>query len=439
MNKEEKYSLAERALKHALDCGASEAAVSIIQDTSSQVDVRTERIEKLEEANRNSMHLRLFVDNRYSTVSTSRFTDKNQLDRFIRKAVEATRHLEEDPFRRLPDPSLFPEPNGKDLKTSDAQYHRVKPSDKIDHAFSIEKEVLGKDERILSVTASYRDGLSSKVLVNSNGFRGDHESTRYAAMAMVSVRSGETRPQAYWHESAVFHPELKAVGTGTTALKRALDKIGQARIASGVYPMVIENRQAGQVLQPLIQALLGRSLYQKESFLAGLKGKKIGSQVLSLTDDPFIESGRGSRFFDAEGMATRERTIVDEGILKEYFLDTYYGGKLDMDPTSGETTNLVFRTGTRDLPRILSEQEKCILVTGFNGGNCNGSTGDFSYGIEGFLVENGVITKPVTEMNITGNYLQLWENLSEAGSDVYTASPWRLPSLVFSQADFSGT
>lgn len=439
MTKEEKYSLAEWAMEHALKCGASEAAATINEDISSQVEVREKRIEKLEEAHRNSMYIRLFVDNRYASVATSRFTGKDQLGKFIRDAVEATRHLEKDPFRHLPDPSLYPGRENKDLRTADPGYHQVSPGTKIDHAHFIEQEVVGKDERIISVTSSYRDIYSGKVMVTSNGFRGDHERSRFSGVAMVSVKSGEARPQAYWYESSVFHPELRIPGIGTTALKRALDKAGQSKIRSGKYTMIIENRQAGQVLQPLIQALQGRSLSQKESFLNRMKGKTIGSNVLNLVDDPFIESGRGSGYFDSEGMATRKRTIIKSGILREYYIDTYYGGKLDMEPTSGETTNLVLQPGVRDLKRILGEQDQAILVTGFNGGNSSGNTGDFSYGIEGFLVENGDVSRPVSEMNITGNFRELWENLSEAGSDLYTGSPWRLPSLAFEKVDFSGT
>ena len=110
-----------------------------------------------------------------------------------------------------------------------------------------------------------------------------------------------------------------------------------------------------------------------------------------------------------------------------------------MEPTSGETTNLVFKPGEKDLAGLLAEIDYGILVTGFNGGNSNGSTGDFSYGIEGFLVENGKLTQPVSEMNITGNFKEVWNNLVAAGNDVYTGSSWRLPSLVFDRISFSGT
>jgi PmbA protein len=203
-------------------------------------------------------------------------------------------------------------------------------------------------------------------------------------------------------------------------------------------PMIIDNRNARQIIQPLISALSGNSIQQKNSFLIDMAGEKIGADLLTLIDDPFIVSGNGSRLFDREGLALKKRTIVDRGILKEYFIDTYYGKKLEMAPTSGDTTNLVLEPGEKSLEELIISMERAILVTGFNGGNSNGVTGDFSYGIEGFLVENGKLTKPVSEMNITGNFKQVLKDLIAVGNDVFTGSSWRLPSLVFDNIDFSG-
>ncbi len=203
-------------------------------------------------------------------------------------------------------------------------------------------------------------------------------------------------------------------------------------------PMIVENKIAGNSLSPLIQALNGSSIQQKQSFLIGKKGEKIGSDLMSVVDDPFIVSGRGSSLFDGEGIATKKRTVIDKGVLKTYYIDTYYGKKLGMEPTSGSTTNLIFETGSKDLEGLLADIDRGILVTGFNGGNNNQVTGDFSYGIEGFLVEKGKLIKPVAEMNITGNFKDLWNNLIAVGNDVDLNRSWRLPSLVFDKVDFSG-
>ena len=438
MTKEEKYSIAKWAMEHALKNGAQQASVSIRNSNSSTIEVREEKIDKLEEANRNSMRIALYVDKKYSSISTNRINNKAELARFIEEAIAGTKYLSEDEFRTLPDPELYYKGGADDLKTVDENFATVDPQQKIKYAFDIEKEVLGKDERIISVSTTYNDNRSGSVMVTSNGFEGDTENSSFALFAQVSVKSGDARPNSYWFESSIFHSDLIKEGIGEKALKRALDKLGQEKIQSGKMPMIVENRLARQTIQPLISALSGNSIQQKNSFLIDMAGEKIGSDLLTLIDDPFIVSGNGSRLFDREGLALKKRTIVDQGVLKEYYIDTYYGKKLDMLPTSGDTTNLVFKPGDKNLEELIASMDRAILVTGFNGGNSNGVTGDFSYGIEGFLVENGQLTKPVSEMNITGNFKQVLKDLMAVGNDVFTGSAWRLPSLVFDNIDFSG-
>lgn len=439
MTKEEKYSIAKWAMEHAVQNGAQHARVSINNNNSSSIEVRDEKIDKLQEANQNSMRISLYVDNKYSSISTNRLNNKEELAKFIEEAIAGTRYLAEDPARTLPDSSRYYMGGGADLKTLDGDFASVDPQQKVKDAFDLEKEVLGSDERIVSVTTSYRDGLYGNVMVASNGFEGDTQNSYYSLYATVSVQDGDARPRGFWGESAIFNRELEREGIGKTALKKALDKLGQKKIASGKMPMIVENRQvAGQIVRPLISALNGSAIQQKNSFLIDMIGKQIGSGLLTIEDDPFIISGRGSRHFDGEGVAMKKRTIVDGGVLRSYYIDTYYGNKLEMEPNSGETTNLVFKPGEKDLDGLLAEISRGILVTGFNGGNSNGSTGDFSYGIEGFLVEKGELIQPVAEMNITGNFKEIWNNLVAVGSDVWTQSSWMMPTLVFDKIDFSG-
>jgi PmbA protein len=438
MTKEEKYSIAKWAMEHAVQNGAQHARVSIYNNNSSQIEVRDEKIDKLQESNRSGMQINLYVDNKYSSISSNRITNKEELGKFIEEAIAGTRYLAEDEFRTLPDPKRYYKGDGPDLKTVDPNFNSVDPQQKIKDAFNLEKEVLGSDERIISVSTSYSDGMSGSVMLASNGFEGDSENSNYSLYASVSVTDGEARPQGYWYESSIFSDQLIRKDIGKKALKRALDRLGQAKIESGRMPMIVENKIAGQALRPLISALNGSAIQQKQSFLIGMKGEKIGSDLMTIVDDPFIASGRGSRLFDSEGMATEKRSVVENGVLRTYYIDTYYGRKLEMEATSGGTTNLVFKPGEKDLEGLLAGIDRGILVTGFNGGNSNGATGDFSYGIEGFLVEKGERVQPVAEMNITGNFKQLWKNLVAVGSDVDPSRSWRLPSLVFDNVDFSG-
>ena len=438
MTKEEKYSIAKWAMEHAIQNGAQQARVSIYNNNSSQIEVRDEKIDKLQESNRNGMRINLYVDKKYSSISTNRITNKEELGKFIEEAIAGARYLAEDEYRSLPDPELCYKGDGPDLKTVDPSFSTVDPQQKLRDAFALEKEVLGKDERIISVSTSYSDGMSGSVMVDSNGFKGDTENSYYSLYASVSVTDGTARPQGGWYESAIFSDQLIREDIGSKALKKALDRLGQAKIESGQMPMIVENKIAERALQPLISALNGSAIQQKQSFMIGMKGEKIGSDLMSVVDDPFIVSGRGSKLFDNEGIATKKRNVIEKGVLLTYYIDTYYGKKLEMEPTSGSTTNIVFEPGTKDLEGLLADIDRGIFVTGFNGGNNNQVTGDFSYGIEGFLVEKGKLVKPVAEMNITGNFKELWKNLVAVGNDVDLNRSWRLPSLVFDKVDFSG-
>lgn len=437
MTKEEKYTLAKWAMNYALENGAQQVSVNIGNSTSSSVEVRDQKIDKLEQAIQSGLSIRLFVDGKYSAHSTSRLK-KEELEHFISEAIEGTRYLAEDKFRTLPEPELYYKGDGMDLGSLDKDFDKVDPQQKIDLAFEAEKEALGKDERIISVSASYFDSMNERVMVTSNGFEGDNANSVFGLYTSVSVKGGDARPEGGWSESAIKYADLKKEGSGKIALEKALSKIGQAKIKSGTMPMIVENRQVNRLFSPLINALSGAQIQQKNSFLINKLGEKVVSDKLTLTDDPFIVGGRGSRLFDGEGLATKKRTIFDKGVLKTYYIDTYYGKKLEMEPTSGGTTNLVFETGNKDLDGLLAGIKKGILVTGFNGGNSNGSTGDFSYGIDGFLIENGKIIQPVSEMNITGNMKTLWSNIGEIGNDVYQSSSWLTPSIVFENVEFSG-
>ena len=338
----------------------------------------------------------------------------------------------------MPEPELYYKGGGQDLNTLDKSFDIHDPQGKIELAFQAEREVFGKDERIISVTASYYDGLSERVMVASNGFEGDTANSYYGLNSQVSVKGGDARPESYWSESAIFYEQLEKNDVGRKALERALKKIGQGKIDSGKMPMIVENRMVGRLFGPLISALNGSAIQQKNSFLIDKLGEKVFSEKLNVTDDPFIISGRGSRLFDNEGLATKKHPVFENGIVKNYFIDTYYGKKLGMNPTSGSNTNLVFKLGDKDLDGLVAAAGKGILVTGFNGGNSNGSTGDFSYGIEGFLIENGNIVRPVSEMNITGNMKELWSGIGEVGNDVNKNSSWLTPSILFEDVDFSG-
>jgi PmbA protein len=437
MTTQEKYNLVQWAIEFALKQGAQEVSAVISDSRSNRIEIREQKIDRLEQSTQQNLSLRLYVNRKFSEHSTNRLK-KESLERFVSEAVAATRYLSEDEFRTLPDPELCYKGGGPILNTLDKNFHNVDPQRKIDLTYAVEREIFGKEERIISVSASYADGMGERIMAASNGFRGETANSYYSLGASVSVMGDGARPSSGWSESAIILEKLTTTGIGQTALNRALSRIGQRKIVSARMPMIVENISAARMLSPLIAALNGSAIQQKNSFLIEKLNEKVASNALTLTDDPFIPGGRASRLFDGEGLAVRKMPVFEKGLVKNYYIDSYYAGKLGVNPTTGSTSNLILSPGSRSLEQMVESLVRGILVTGFNGGNSNGTTGDFSFGIDGFLIENGVIVQPVSEMNITGNMMELWMNFAEAGSDFREDAAWRIPSLLFNEVDFSG-
>lgn len=437
MDTNEKYALADLVIEHALKSGAEQVSVSIYDNRSTNIEIRDQKIDSLKESNQNGLSISIYVDKKYSSHSTNRLK-KDDVFRFVEEAITATRFLAEDEFRTLPDPELYYKGGGPELDLFDPKIGSLDAKVKIDLANQVLDEAYGKDERLISVSSYYYDSISSGIMVNSNGFRGDAKNTRIGLTAEVSLKSDTGRPNAYEYENGIFYDRLKKTEIGKRALDRVIGKINPAKIATGKYPVIIENRVAGNIASPVYQSLMGASLYQKQSFLIGKENKQVASPLMTVFDDPFIKSGAGSRLYDDEGIAAVRRPIIEKGILRNYFIDTYYGKKLGMKPTSGSSSNIVFEAGSRSADEMIKSMKKGVLITGFIGGNCNGSTGDFSYGIEGFFIQDGKKVHPVNEMNITGNMNNFWFNLAETGNDFLENESLRIPSLMFENIDLSG-
>ena len=429
--------LAQWAMDYALKNGCQAAKLVLYSNSNASFELRDAKMDRLQQASESGLSISLYVDGRYGSYSTNRL-DKKELETFIKNGIESTRYLAVDEARVLPDASRYYK-GGKHLQLSDRRFETINPDDKVAIARAAAEEVLGKDSRIISVGTSYGDGESSSYRLTSNGFEGESKSTWFSLSADVALRGeGEARPSSYWYESALFYDKLVKSGVGTKALERVLRKLGQKKVASGKYTMVVDPMNASNLLSPVLSALYGSALQQKNSFLLDKLNVKVGTGLLNLMDEPHLIGASGARYFDSEGVATERRSIFEEGVLKTYFIDTYNSKKMGVEPTVNSPSLLVLKPGNKDLNGLVADVQKGILVTGFNGGNCNSSSGDFSYGIEGFLIENGKLTPPVSEMNVTGNMITLWASLSAVGNDPRMSSSWRIPSLVFEGVDFSG-
>lgn len=434
----EQKDTARRALDSALKYGCQAARVTIITGTNNSFEYRDSKLDRLHQSSENKLYIELFTDNKYGSLSTNRI-DKEGLEDFIKEGIISTKYLAEDVFRQLPAPERYYKPDSKDLKLNDTSFNDIKAEKKIDLARQAAEEIYGSDDRIISVTSSYSDGMGADYMIASNGFEAESTDTAFDLTVEVALKTdGDARAESFWFDSSIYWDDLQKSGIGKIALKRALQKIGQRKIQSGVYNMLLDNTVSARMLSYLTNAMFGSALQQKNSFLLDKLGEKIVSDKLTLTDKPHLPKSFGARWYDGEGVATQERTLIADGVLNMYFIDTYNSLKMGIEPTIASPSIVCMDLGDKNHQQLMETMHKGIWVTGFNGGNCNGTTGDFSFGIEGFLIENGIATTPVNEMNITGNILQLWNNLVETGNDPRTNSSRRIPSLLFEGVNFSG-
>lgn len=439
MNTKDRLDLAHWVVDAARAAGAADAAVDISKSRGVEIEYRDGQLDKVKESTQNSLNIDVYVDDKFSGHSTNDLR-RESLGPFVKRAVEMTRYLSADTFRKLPDPKYYQGIQAIDLKLVDDTYDSIEANQRVKLAQDLQHLTAGKSDKIISSTAGYYDGEDESIKVHSNGLEGVTQDTSFSVGVEVTIDDGDGGRPSDWNYATTRFlsdiPDAETLASG--AIKGVLAKVGQAKIESGTMDMVVVNRAAGNPIYALYGPLSGRSLQQKRSFLEGKLGEQIACDKLTMIDDPFIEKGLRSRPYDGEGIASRKRTILEKGVLKEYLIDCYYGSKLGMEPTGGSLSNVIFEYGDQSLDELVAQVTKGILVTSFIGGNTNGTTGDYSWGLMGMLIEGGKIVKPVNEMNISGNLTELWGNLVAMGNDPYIYSSVQRPSLYFKDVQFAG-
>lgn len=433
-----------KALEMCKECGISDARIVLSRSVENSVIVRDMTIEKLHQASNDSLYLQILINQRYGAFSTN-MMEPTALRSFIHQIAESTSFLSIDKCRVFPDKSLYYQGGGADLKQYDSTIETLPAEKRTEYAMAACSEIYGTDKRILSVESEYGDVIDYLYMANTQGFAGESIQSDFMISTECSIKGkGEQKPKEWWYEGSMFLNTLKKNGCGTTALNRAINSLNPIKLKSGKYNAVIENRVASKMVSPIIAALNGAALQQQNSFLLNSLGKKLFSDTMCLIDTPHIPAMMGSRYFDGEGIATKNMSIIDHGVVNTYFINSYFSKKMDMPITIEGPSVLKFsKEGNFDgkelsLAAIIKSTERGILITGFNGGNNNSVTGDFSYGVQGFYFENGEIVHPIREMIITGNLLQLWNNLLYIGDDPRDCTRWQIPTLAFENCDFNG-
>ena len=433
------YELIYRAEEDILKLPAQlDYKLVLLENHEDNITLRDGKVEKMLRATSLSLAINLYLDGRDGFFYTNDLRLESVSD-FIRKAYDTTRLLEPDESRTLSDSNRYYKGGGPDLQNFDATLSEIDPKEKLKLLQDTAAEVEGTDKRIISMQTRYMDRQHQARYLISNGFDG-HEQSSYCTLTYIITAEGEggQHPMDGWGETRLFFHQMPRTGIAPTALKRTLNKIGQRPAPGGRYRMILESPCAGNFLQPILNAMNGQALQLRTSFLLDKLGQQVISPLVNIIDDPLQPGTRGAALFDYDGVATRRRELFSEGRLQTYFIDTQTSRKLGMEPTTQGIHHLVMEQGAESMEQLIADSLHAILVTDFNGGNCDPVTGNFSYGIEGFLVENGSIVQPVSGMNITGNMLDVWQRLSHVCND---ADPWEtelIPTIAFEDVAFSG-
>lgn len=445
---QEEIRTAEICVEKALRLGASKARVTLSKSLMELFGTLDGQLDKVSHCLDRSMSVCLFVDGKYGTFSTNRLVE-SELEDFLKKSIATVRMLAEDPCRDLPDPARTAKDaiTGKELDLYDPSYPALTSSERLKMAMEASVFEQHKAEGLISEEGEYSDSIFDTLTLDSNGLKCRHTETSFEYGVEITVKDAEgNRYSGYWWDSTPRISDLKISTCCETAYQRAMAQIGPKGIPSGKYNMVVDSENSSRLVTPLTSALGAFALQQKNSFLLDTLGKKVFPEWMTLVDKPLTKGQTGSRLFDSEGVAARETPVIENGVVKEYFVNTYMSNKMGIAPTIEDVMRPVLepcvapgllKPQRMDKDGIMALVGDGILVTGFNGGNSNSATGDFSFGVEGFLFKDGRIVHPVREILITGNLLTLWNNLLAAGDDARTCKSKIIPTLAFKEVDFS--
>ncbi len=429
----------QRTLDALCALGVEQARVSLSNRREYQLTTKDGQTETLKEHQAMSLSLDLFVQGRYGSFSSSDLRPEAVAD-FAARAVELVKLTDPDPHRGLPEPEQCAPLPEADLQLFDQALAAGKKEDSIALCQRITEAARGVDPEIFNVQANYREVHGRSVQLSSAGFAGQRESTQVSVGGSAHVPDGETKKQSGWDHRSWRHwqdaDEPESVGQ--LVAERALAMRGAAPIATGEYPVVIVNYWGDFLGYKLLQVLRGSSVYRKMSCLGDKLGQPIASQLLTLHDDPLVPRGLQSQRYDDEGMVARRMPLIEGGVLKNFYYPTYWARKQGVAPTTGNPSNLVYELGERDGLEMVKDLERGIFVTGFIGGNMNGTTGDFSAGIKGFLIEKGQLARPVSELNLAGNLLDMLQKLEEVGNDPYPFMSIMSPATRFAPLMVAG-
>ena len=406
---EQKSSL---CLDLAKKLGASEASVIVRNSISETVNFRNQ---KLDESNRSddlAIGITTFIGKKKSSISSSNLLDDN-LKILIKKCVETTKNTPEDEFNSLPDKDLLAKET-KNLNLYDDTH--IKNDIKIEYLTRLEAEA-SKEKKIINTESSFTEDKSNFILANSDGFCEGYKTSSFTASSVTVAKDEKSMERDYEYTSKCHLKDIRdAEELGKISAEQTIKKLSPKKIGSDKIPIIFDKRIAKGILSTFASAISSSAISRGTSFLKDKINQKIFSNDLNIFDKPDILKGLGSKSFDTEGVKTETLQLVEEGVLKNYLIDTYNGKKLNLKSNGrcGGTSNLYFDNGKISLKDLLNSNSKCLYITETIGHGSNLVTGDYSVGATGFLIENGEFKFPINEITIAGNFKDMFKNITLA-------------------------
>ncbi len=440
--------LAGALLRAARDAGADAAEALTLRGTSLSIDVRSGKLEIAERSESTDLGLRVFVGQR-SAISSASDSSATTIAAMAERAVAMAREAPEDPHAGLAQPDqLATDRDATVLELADAT---PEPEPAALERDALEAEAAGRAvagvSQVQSANASY--GAQSMYMAATNGFSGGFDRTSRSVSCVAIAGTGTDMERDYDGDARVFQSDLRsATDIGRIAGERAVERLNPRKPATGTYPVLFDERISSSLIGHLLSAANGAAIARGSSWLEGYLGEQVLPEHLSLVEDPRRTRVSGSRPFDAEGLPTARRAIVENGVLTGWTLDLASARKLGMastgnaargvsGPPSPATWNTALTQGAQSRADLIAAMGTGLLVTSMIGSTINPNTGDYSRGASGFWVENGEITYPVNECTIAGNLRDMLRRIIPAND----ARPWLsrvVPSLLIEGMTLAG-
>ncbi|WP_425093080.1 TldD/PmbA family protein [Tropicimonas sp. S265A] len=442
-------TLTDALLSAAKSAGADAADAIAVQGTSLSIDVRGGALEQAERSEGIDLGLRVLIGQKAAVVSSSD-ASPDTVAEMAARAVAMAGEAPDDPCIGLADPGQL----ARDWDTDALELHdpapEPSPSDLQEAATRAEAAAQGFDgiSQVQSASAGY--AARQVHLAASNGFSGGYGRTDTGLSVVAITGSGTDMERDYAGESRIHAADLPTPEeVGILAAERTLARAGARKPPTGAFPVLYDERISSALIGHLLAAASGASVARGASWLRDALGAQVLPKGMSLIEDPHRPRVSGSRPFDAEGLPTARRAIVDDGVLMGWTLDLGTGRKLDMPSTANaargtssgpqpSVTNVTLSPGTASRDDLIAQMGTGLLVTSMIGASINPTTGDYSRGASGFWVENGEITYAVNECTIAGNLRDMLVRLTPA-NDARPHLSRVVPSLLVEGLTIAGS